>query len=135
MPEHPQRSTKEERRYEDATIQAAVLKELNRHRGRAAAIGMAELQEAVTGQRVEHRINGSRLIRGYIDQLQREGQPICSCPAGYYVASGSELEDYLKEQRLRALRILAKAAMMGRTALPDLLGQMRLQLRPQGDQS
>jgi len=107
--------------------------ELMEHIGRANAIGMGELFELIYGEGWTHRINDTRGIRRLITALRNEGRPICSVAhrtgGGYYLAAaGSELEVYLKNNERRALRVLARNSRIKKIALPDYLGQVRLEL-------
>lgn len=111
--------------------QLKVLKIMAHHHGRANAIGMGELYQAVYGEPWAHRINDTRKLRKVILALQEEGIPICSTSdstgGGYYLASvGTDLEDYLQRKHVRALKILALEARLRRVTLPELLGQMSL---------
>lgn len=107
--------------------------ELMEHIGRQNAIGMAELYEIIYGAGWANRINDTRAIRKLITELRNEGRPICSVATstggGYYLAAaGSELEEYLKNNERRALRVLARNSRIKKIALPEYLGQMRLEL-------
>jgi hypothetical protein len=114
-------------------LKTPTLAELTNHIGEFNAIGMAELYKAVTGESWDNRINDTRAIRRVITALRREGVPICSSAAqnggGYYLAAaGSELNGYLRRQKLRALKILARNAKIQKTSLPNYLGQLRLEM-------
>jgi len=109
---------------------------LSRHVGREKAIGMGELYEEVFDRPWRNRINDTRALRTLIQELRKEGVAICSACAyaggGYYLAAaGSEMEDYLSRLRSRALRALALEARLRRITLPELLGQMQLNLAPE----
>jgi hypothetical protein len=106
---------------------------LTDHIGETKAIGMGELFEAVYGESWRNRINDTRRLRKLITDMRREGVAICSVSGhtggGYYLASaGSELLGYLRRSKIRALRILARVATIQKVSLPDLLGQMRLEM-------
>jgi hypothetical protein len=113
---------------------ARLLSELTHHVGRHNAIGMGELYELVFQDPWANRINDTRKLRTVITELRKQGVAICSyCSSssgGYYLASSgsSEMRDYLKRLRLRALKALVLEAKMRRIALPELLGQMQLEL-------
>jgi len=103
------------------------------HIGSINAIGMAELFEQVTGETWKNRINDTRLLRYIITELRHEGRRICSSPSknggGYYLAAaGSELADYLRKNKIRALRLLAMNAKIKKVNLPNYLGQIKLEL-------
>jgi hypothetical protein len=67
-------------------------------------------------------------LRAIITRLRRQGLPICSqsrtAGGGYYLAAaGSELEDYCKRLRKKALKGLCIEALLRQTTLPELLGR------------
>lgn len=69
-----------------------------------------------------------RRLRHLVEELRREGYGICGHPGtGYFMASTAE---ELEATRLflydRAMTTLAQVAAMGKVALPDLRGQLRL---------
>lgn len=110
-----------------------LLEILIRHVGRHRAIGMGELFQMVYGETWNHRINDTRILRTLITSLRKEGTPICSVVSaaggGYYLASaGSELETYCKNLRRSALRKLALEAKIRKKTLPELVGQISLNL-------
>ena len=110
-----------------------LLAVLSCHIGRQNAISMAELHKAVFGGEVRDKIQDTRKIRHLITQLRKEGVPICSCTkkeeSGYYLASaGSEMEDYCRRIRRRALRLLAMESKLRKLALPKLLNEIQLTL-------
>jgi hypothetical protein len=103
------------------------------HSGEHRAIGMAELYEAVFEKEWSNRINDTRRLRTVITSMRNEGVPICSVSnrngGGYYLASaGSELTEYLRRGEIRALKILARNARIKKIALPEYLGQMKLNM-------
>lgn len=114
------------------SLEKRVMTVLAGHVGRENAIGMAELHEAVSGEQVEHRINHTRGLREVIDGLWWQGEWICSTSdryhPGYYLArDAAEFAAFLKRRKDRDLKSLAKTAAMQRLALPELLGQMKLE--------
>lgn len=111
-----------------------ILTVLSRHIGKERAIGMAELHKEAFREPWEHRINDTRKLRKIITLLRRDGVPVCSnsekSGGGYYLASaGSELEDYLVRLRRRALKALSMESQIRRIGLPELLGQMQMNLQ------
>lgn len=122
----------------EAELNAAKTKLLvimSQHVGAAKVIGMGELYEAVFEQPYGHRINGTRDLRKLVTDLRHDGVPICSVTShsspGYYLAAaGSELDDYTSRDKRRALKILAKVAKIRDLSMPELLGQMALELAP-----
>jgi len=112
---------------------ASLMMALAGHVGAHNAIGMGELFEEVFGAEWSHRINHTRQIRRLVTKLRRDGAPICSVSAqdggGYYLAAaGSELEDFLRRDTMRALRILDRNAKIKKITLPEYLGQMKLRM-------
>lgn len=114
-------------------VKGKLLYILSRHIGKGRTIGMAQLYEAVFGKHCGDRINGTRIIRKLITELRREGVPICSDTSmeggGYYLASaGGELDKYCMRLRIRALKILKMEATLRNITLPELLGQLTLNI-------
>jgi len=121
------------RKKEQERYKARLLAVLSRHIGKARAISMAELYRLVFEKEPKDKITGTREIRQIITELRKEGVPICSSTeqtgGGYYLASvGSDLEVYCKKLRQRALRALAMEAKLRRLTLPQLIGQIQLNL-------
>ncbi len=107
---------------------------LTRHIGRQRAVGMGELYEAIFGRPWTNRQNDTRDVRALIDSLRREGVPIGSVNdqsgGGYYLMGAeSEVADYCRRLRRQALKKLALEARLRSLSLPDLLGQIALNLR------
>ena len=109
-----------------------LLAELTSHIGEMNAIGMPALYQAVFNRPWSDRINDTRQIRRLVTAMREEGVPICSvasAPGGYYLAAaGSELADYLRRDKFRALRILARSAKILKTSLPNYLGQLKIEV-------
>lgn len=115
-------------------LKLRILEELTKHVGRTRALGMGELYRIVFGKGWANRINDTRDLRILIRELRRKGQPICSTSGrqggGYYLASaGSELNDYCTRLRVRALKILNQEARIRRISLPDLVGQIHINMK------
>jgi len=113
----------------------AILAVLSRHIGREKAIDMGALYSSVFGKDWQNKISDTRTLRKIITILRKEGVPICSTPAknsgGYYIAAaGSELEDYLARLRRRSLTALWMESRIRRIGLPEMLGQMLMNLLP-----
>lgn len=111
-----------------------VLGILSRHVGREKAIGMGELYEETFGEPWHHRINDTRELRRIITELRDDGTPICSVSSpsspGYYLAAaGSEERNYIDRLKGQAIRKLTRAAKIEKISLPELLGQMSLNLK------
>ena len=113
----------------------AILAVLSRHIGREKAIDMGALYSSVFGKDWQNKISDTRTLRKIITILRKEGVPICSTSAknggGYYIAAaGSELEDYLARLRRRSLTALWMESRIRRIGLPEMLGQMQMNLLP-----
>ena len=120
-------------RVEMAVYGDKLLGELSHHVGRHKAIGMGELYEKVFGETWQHRINDTRRLRIVIEALRDRGDAICSASSrvggGYYLPSvGSELKDYCSRRRRKNLKGLMQEARMLKISLPELLGQIELNL-------
>lgn len=108
-----------------------ILTELTKHIGRHRAIGMEEMTKIVFGEVTD---KNTRTLRRMIDELRkREALPVCSIRAkegnGYYLAgAGKELEDYCIRLRNEALRKLSMEAKLRNLTLPQLMGQITLNL-------
>jgi len=107
---------------------AKLLYAITKHVGKTRSISMSELYQKIFGE-VPKNINQARIIRKLITELRKEGVPICSDTdregGGYYLAAaGSELENYCKRLRIRAIKILKMEANLIGKPLPDLLGQI-----------
>ncbi len=129
------RQTGDEREESLKAAEHTVLLEMARgfHTGQTNAIGMGELYQKVFGEGWEHRINDTRELRQVITRLRNKGIPICSVSdsthPGYYMAAvGSELDNYLGRLRSKALKILKQEAQLRRLALPELLGQLAVEV-------
>lgn len=114
-----------------------LLQVLALHVGREHAIDMGELYTRVFGRTVSHKINESRDIRKLITALRRKGIPIGSTSkrngGGYYlVRASSELDEYCSALRQRALRALVMEARLRKMSMPELLGQMQMNLAGTG---
>ena len=99
-----------------------VLHHLQSHKGKAQGISGAALA-AVTGV-------GERAQRNAISLLRRWGHAVAGTPeTGYYLAqTANELNECCGFLRSRALHSLAIEAQLKRLSLPELLGQISLEL-------
>lgn len=102
-----------------------VLAQLQGRRGAANGITARDLVYAIT-----LRVNAAdeRRLRQIIEQLRRDGNPICAHPAfGYhYAADVSELDRTCRFLLARAMTSLEQISALKRVALPDLYGQLGL---------
>jgi hypothetical protein len=115
-------------------IKQRALEVLARHVGKANAITMAELTGAVQRCQVtpSRRYDESRIVRSVVEQLRREGHPIChhnGKGGGYFLAgTEAELEDTARWFRQRAMSAFRQEAALKRISLIDLVEQLRLDL-------
>jgi predicted DNA-binding transcriptional regulator YafY len=97
---------------------------LDNHIGRRKAIKVKHLAFAL-GFR-------ERELQHLVRSLRMQGARIASTaarPAGYYIPETvEEAEEYKQEQYSKALATLESTAAVLRVNLPDLLGQLRLQV-------
>ena len=110
-----------------------LLSILTRHVGSCNAIGMPVLYEEVYGEPPKTKISGTRKLRTLVNELRKEGNPVCSSsrkdnPGYYLAAAGSELENYLTRIRIRALKTLKFESTIRKVALPQLLQEITLNL-------
>ena len=110
-----------------------LLMALFSHVGKSNVIQMADLYQRVYNEPWKDRINDTRPLRRLITELRKEGVPVCSSVrstgGGYYVSSvGSELAAECDRLKRRALGLLARAAIMSKTSMPDLMGQLSLEI-------
>lgn len=100
---------------------AALHAMLSRHIGVEHGISAAQLAQALQ--------TNERQVRLWISGLREQGHGICAHPVtGYFIAvNDEELQryyiDFLRERALHSLRLISIAT---KTALPDLIGQLRL---------
>jgi len=116
---------------EEAT--SKILMVLSRHVGEEKAIDMGELYSRVFNEAYTNKINHTRRLRMVITALRRKGIPIGSTSAknggGYYlVRAGSELDAYCRRLREAALNKLWMEARLRKISMPELLGQMQLNM-------
>jgi len=122
----------EERRELKSRLKSVLMK----HIGPSRKIGMGELFTEVFQESYENRINDTRMIRILVEELQREGIQICSSRAnsggGYWLAATvTELNGYCDVLKTEAIKKLGKVAGLKRMSLPELMGQMALNLKAQ----
>lgn len=113
-------------------LEERVMTVLARPKGRENCIGMGELWRKVFRQPYDHRINDTSELRVLIRKLRRRGEPICSVSdkfnPGYYLAeTREELEEFAGRHERRGITSLTQVAKLRRIALPELLGQLKLE--------
>jgi biotin operon repressor len=100
---------------------AALLAILSRHIGAENGVGAERLAYMLDAPQ--------RKVRQWVSELREQGHGVCAHPeTGYFVAANDEelqryYIDFLKSRALHSLRLISIAT---KTALPDLLGQLRL---------
>jgi len=114
-------------------LKSRLLEIMIGHIGRSKAIGMGELYEQVFGRPYNNRINDTRRLRSLITELRKDGKGICSAStkegSGYWIASAdSELRDYCSKLRKKAFKILRMESNIMAISMPELMGQMELEL-------
>lgn len=120
-----------------AEIKARLRAVLLHHTSPDAAIRMVALIPAVLGEHVIpwRRYDQSRLIRSLVEQLRREGLPVCirggSRDGGYFV-SAAHAERTAAWFRKRAFSAFRQEAALRRISLRELFTQYELDLT-QGD--
>ena len=110
-----------------------ILIVLSRHVGTEKALDMGELYSRVFNEPYSHKINHTRRLRTIITALRQKGVPIGSTAAknggGYYIVrAGSELDEYCGRLRRAALNKLMMESRLRRISMPELLGQMQLNM-------
>lgn len=136
MPDRPAKSSDSDAQRE--ALKGRLLAVLTRHPGRARAIGMGALHEAVFKEGYRGgKINGTRMLRKLITELREDGVPICSAATpdggGYYLATaGSDLDDYCRNLRCQALKKLKLESTLRRRTLPQLVSEIQLNLSRTG---
>jgi len=103
-----------------------VLGALAHHQGEANGIHARDLAAKICG--LFARPADERRLRTVIEELRRDGHPICGTPeTGYFHAATPEELDRTSEFLYRrAMTSLSQIAAMRRVGLPDLRGQLRL---------
>lgn len=106
--------------------------------GKNRAISMVDFYVELFGEAPKTAISGTRNIRKVVYELRKEGIPVCSYRGkgenGYYLAGGgSELEDYCRRLRKEALKKLSLEAKLRKVTLPQLLGEMSINIYGTGE--
>jgi len=110
-----------------------VLATLAQHIGEEKAIPADELYERVFSAPADDKINATKPLRKVVRALRKEGTPIGSSVSnqggGYYLArTASELDQVADRFLNVGLKAFIVVSRMRKIALPELLGQMRLNL-------
>lgn len=74
-----------------------------------------------------------RHVRKIIEGMRMDGLPVCAHPSkGYFwAANDAELEETVSFLKNRAITSLTQAARLQRMALPELIGQLALDIKIQ----
>ena len=118
---------------DQSVYETRILTILTRHVGVEKAIGMGELYERVYGKPYKNRINDTRALRKILTDLRLKGTLIgetrSQSGGGYYLArSASELNEFFNRRKTEALKKLHLVSRMKKIGLPELLGEMTLNL-------
>jgi hypothetical protein len=94
-------------------------------------------RNGITAERLAWRLYGAgaterdqRQIRKLVVDLRREGHHICADPGhGYFIAeTAEELDDTCRFLLQRSMTTLSQISAMKRVSMPDLAGQLRINL-------
>ena len=110
------------------TVLAALLLRVGPANGASAT----ELASEVLGR--DATASDERTLRSAIGKLCDEGHPICGVPEeGYHIAANAaDLDRTCIHNLKRAMTTLRRVAAMRRKAVPDVYGQLGIEL-PQGE--
>lgn len=105
-----------------APLEVMVMGALLSHSGRQAAITVGDIS-IVT-------MLSDRTVRAILKHLtEKRGIGIVTgCTGCYLVETAAELEEYLDNLKKRALSTLRRMAVLARKHLPELLGQLRIEV-------
>jgi hypothetical protein len=115
-------------------LKERALEVLQQRVGKANAITMTRLAGSIQGCAVlpSARYEETRLVRSIIEQLRREGHPVChhnGRGGGYFwAANEAELEETAAWFRKRAMSAFRQEANLKRISLAELVEQLRLTL-------
>ncbi len=102
-----------------------VLAELRKHVGRANGIHMRDLVARILNTMLTSEA-AERKAREFVNELRKEGHPVCAHPAsGYYIAENTkELDDCCKFLVERSQSTVDQVAAMKGVFVPDLYQQL-----------
>lgn len=108
---------------------ADVMKELNDHVGATCGISAKQLAMKVT-ESTQEDSHQERQLRLIIADLRLSGIAICGHPGtGYYLPQNAEdINKTCAFLRSRALSSLLQESRLKKIALPELLGQMQMEM-------
>ena len=110
-------------------IKGKIVEVLSHHIGQEHACDMGALFHLVFEQPWKNKINDTGQLRCMIRELRSAGTPIGSCSDGFFlIRSDSELKEYCDRQERRALGTLKRISRIKKISLPQLLGQLQLQV-------
>jgi len=102
---------------------------LSKHVGAGSGVKVEQLLLEITKEYCQVKdSSGERRIRDLIVDLRLEGHQICASPeTGYFIAENSnELKQTCEMLNARAMTTLRQTAAMLKQSIPDMVGQMRL---------
>ena len=116
---------------EEATSKIYLI--LSQHVGEEKAIDMGELYSRVFNEAYTNKINHTRRLRTIITAQRKKGARIASTSSknggGYYIVrAASELDEYCGRLRRAALNKLMMESRLRKISMPELLGQMQLNM-------
>lgn len=110
------------------SLEAAILVVLMDHRGKEAAISREKLVAGVNAL-LETQINERATRRKIKHLVERHGKWIGSCHGGYFmIETEQEFNAVYGYYRNFGLSIFHVAAKLKKTSLPELMGQLSLEL-------
>lgn len=119
-------------RHDRDQLKPAIRAELQRHCSPDEAITMTELHVAVTGELIipRRRYDQTRVTRGIVAQLRREGCPIGNSRGGYFWAiERTQLKPTIDTFHDRALASLSQEKALRQVSAPDIARQIEIELQ------
>lgn len=105
---------------------------LTYHVGSEKAVSAVRLWYLLTGEVLSDGA-AARLMRKSVVDLREAGMAICSGPEGYFLAeTAEELDETCHRLFKRAMTALKQVAAMRKRSLPDLAGQLGLDIDERG---
>lgn len=111
---------------------ADLLNALGKHVGAERGVSAENLVlEMQPGLSIDEMPGATRRLRAVISALREEGIAICGLPSGgYYLAENrDDLERTCRFLRSRAMHSLRQESKLRKLSMPELLGQMSMELQ------